>query len=128
MTQDAAPLRAAARSRALGSARTGVESAWQMHVTSVALIPLSLAFVWIMLSLIGRDYAGVKADLAQPLHAIVLLLFLIAGLWHMKLGMQTIIDDYIHSDLKEWALVANFCFCAGLGAALIFATLKLGLG
>ncbi len=78
MTHDAAPVHGA-RARSLGSAKSGAADAWRMHVTSVALIPLSLAFVWIMLSLVGKDYAGVRAELAQPCQAIVLLLFVLAG-------------------------------------------------
>jgi len=128
MTHDAAPVRGAARTRSFGSAKSGAADAWRMHVTAVALIPLSLAFVWIAVSLVGKDYAGARAELAQPCQAIVLLLFILAGVAHMKTGMQSIIDDYIHSPhAKEWALVANSLFCAGLGAALIFAALKLGL-
>jgi succinate dehydrogenase / fumarate reductase membrane anchor subunit len=127
MTHDAAPVHGA-RARSLGSAKSGAADAWRMHVTSVALIPLSLAFVWIMLSLVGKDYAGVRAKLAQPCQAIVLLLFVLAGVAHMKTGMRSIIDDYIHSPhAKEWALVANTLFCVTIGAALIFAALKLGL-
>lgn len=128
MTHDAAPVRAAARTRSLGSAKSGAADAWRMHVTSIALIPLSIAFVLIVLSLIGKDYAHARAVLAQPCQAIVLLLFVLAGVVHMKTGMRSIIDDYIHSQhAKEWALVANALFCAGLGGALIFAVLKLGL-
>lgn len=127
MMQDEAPVRAAAH-RSLGSAKAGVEDAWRMRVTSIALIPLSLAFVWIMLSLVGSDYAGVRAELARPCQAIILLLFILAGIWHMKLGMCSIIDDYVHSPhVKEWAFVANLLFCVGLGATSIFAALKLGL-
>jgi len=128
MTHDAAPVRGTARTRSLGSAKSGAADAWRMHVTAVALIPLSLAFVWIVLSLVGEDYAGARAQLAQPCQAIVLLLLILAGVVHMKTGMQSIIDDYVHSaHVKEWALVANFLFSATLGAALIFAALKLGL-
>jgi succinate dehydrogenase / fumarate reductase membrane anchor subunit len=128
MTHDSAPARGAVQTRSLGSAKSGAEDGWRMHVTSVALIPLSLAFVWILLSLVGKDYAGVKAELARPCQAIVLLLFILAGVWHMKIGMRSIIDDYIHSPhLKEWVVVANLLFCWAVGAASIFAALKLGL-
>jgi succinate dehydrogenase / fumarate reductase membrane anchor subunit len=127
MTDDAAPVRAA-RIRSLGSAKSGIDDSWRMHLTSIALIPLTLAFVWIMLSLVGKDYAGVRAELAQPYQAIILLLFILTGVWHMKIGMQSIIDDYLHtSQRKGWAMVANLCFCAILGVASIFAALKLGL-
>ena len=122
-------LRGAAKARFLGSAKSGATDAWRMHVTSVALIPLTFAFVWVMLSLVGKDYAGAKAALGHPYPAIVLLLFVLAGVWHMKIGMRSIIDDYIHSThAKEWALVANTCFCWGVGLASSFAVLKLGLG
>ncbi len=126
MGHDPAPQRAPARF--LGSTKSGTSDAWGMHVTSVALIPLAFAFVWVALSLIGKDYAAAKATLAQPGAAIVLLLFISAGVWHMKTGMQSIIDDYIHSShAKEWALVANILFSAAIGLASLFAVLKLGL-
>lgn len=128
MAHDPGSRRSAAQTRFLGSARAGTSSAWRIHVTSVALIPLTFGFVWVLLSLIGKDYAAAKAELAQPLSAIVLLLFILAGVYHMKIGMQSIIDDYIHSPHgKEWALVANSLFCAAVGLASIFAILKLGL-
>jgi succinate dehydrogenase / fumarate reductase membrane anchor subunit len=127
MTDDAAPGRAA-RLRSLGSAKSGVDDAWRMHLTSIALIPLTLAFVWIMLSLVGKDYAAARAELAQPLTTIILLLFVLTGVWHMKVGMQSVIDDYLHApQRKGWAMVANLCVCAVLGVASIFAALKLGL-
>ncbi len=126
MAHDPASVRG--RPRFLGSARAGTSGAWALHVTAVALIPLAFAFVWVLLSLIGKDYAGAKAELAQPCQAIILLLFIIAGVWHMKTGMQSIIDDYIHSPhAKEWALVANSLFSAAIGLASLFAVLKLGL-
>jgi succinate dehydrogenase / fumarate reductase membrane anchor subunit len=118
----------ATRFRSLGPAKSGVRDAWQMHLTSIALIPLTFTFVWIMLSLVGKDYAGVRAELASPVAAIALLLFILTGIWHMKIGMQSIIDDYLHGpQLKGWALVANLCICAVLATASIFAALKLGL-
>jgi succinate dehydrogenase / fumarate reductase membrane anchor subunit len=127
MTDDAAPGRAA-RIRSLGSAKSGVDDSWRMHLTTVALLPLTLAFVWIMVSLAGKDYAGVRAELAQPWQTITLLLFILAGVWHMKIGMQSIIDDYLHAaERKGWAMVANLCFCAVIAVASIFAALKLGL-
>ncbi|VTZ50176.1 Succinate dehydrogenase, hydrophobic membrane anchor protein [Methylocella tundrae] len=128
MAHDPAPRRGAAQTRSLGSARAGTTNAWRIHVTSIALIPLTFGFVWILLSLVGKDYAGVRAELGRPFPAIVLLLFILAGVYHMKIGMQSIIDDYIHSTHgKEWALVANSLFCAAVGLASIFAVLKLGL-
>ncbi|PNG27636.1 succinate dehydrogenase, hydrophobic membrane anchor protein [Methylocella silvestris] len=128
MAHDNSSSRSPARKGFLGSAKSGAGDAWSMHVTSVALLPLAIGFVWVMLSLMHKDYAGVKAELGHPLPAIVLLLFILAGCWHMKLGMQSIIDDYIHAPhAKEWALVGNFCFSAAVALASVFAVVKLGL-
>lgn len=97
-----------------------------MRITSIALVPLSIAFIAIVLSLVGKDYAQARALLGQPIVAIVLLLFILAGVFHMKLGMQSIIDDYVHEPhLKEWSLIANLAFSACIGLACIFAILKL---
>ena len=111
--------------RYLGSAKSGVGAARAMHLTSVALIPLTIAFVWILVGLIHKDFAGVRATLHQPFPAIVLLLFIGAGIYHMKLGMQVIIDDYVHDHhMKDWALMANLFFCVAIGLACIYSLLK----
>ncbi|WP_395665157.1 succinate dehydrogenase, hydrophobic membrane anchor protein [Methylocella sp.] len=126
MAHDASTSR---RSRGfLGSAKSGAAAAWAMHVTSVALLVLTFFFVGTVLSFVGQDWAGVKAVVSHPLAAVVLILFTLAGCWHMKLGMQSIIDDYVHAPhAKEWALVGNFCFSAALGLATVFAIIKLSL-
>ncbi len=114
------------RVRYLGSARSGTKHAWHIRVTSIALLPLTLAFVWIILSLVGKDHAAVVATLGSPLPAIIVLLFLLAGIYHMMLGMQVIIEDYIHGEhSKTWALMLNMFFCAAAGLACIYAVLKL---
>ncbi|MGB6493531.1 MAG: succinate dehydrogenase, hydrophobic membrane anchor protein, partial [Methylocella sp.] len=109
MAKNPAPVRSAmSRVRFLGSAKSGTEDAWNMRITSVALVPLSIAFVAIVLSLLGKDYAAVRAELGHPLPAILMLLFILSGVFHMKLGMQSIIDDYVHAaQVKEWALIGN---------------------
>lgn len=111
--------------RYLGSAKSGVGAARAMHLTSVALVPLAVAFVWVLITLIGKDYAGVRAGLGHPLPAIVTLLFVGASLYHMKLGMRSIIDDYIHQHhLKDWALMANLFFSVAVGLACVYSLLK----
>ena len=112
--------------RFLGSAKSGTADAWHMRVTSVMLVPLSIAFVTIVLSLLGKDLAAVRAELGHPLPAMVMLLFILSGVFHMKLGMQSIIDDYVHDmHLKEWSLIGNLIFSVCVGLACAFAVLKL---
>jgi len=121
------PNRAAqSRLRSKRAQKASTRDAWTMHVTSIALLPLTVAFLWIVLSLIGKDYAGVHATLGAPLPAILMLFFLLAGLVHMKLGMQSIIEDYVHTlHWKEAALMGNLFFTTGIGIACVYAVLKL---
>ena len=112
------------RVRFLGSARMGTTHAWLVHLTSVALVPLTLGFVWLMLDLLHQDYNGVRAELAHPIPAILLLAFALAGVVHMELGMRSIIIDYIGSQSRAWALAANTCFAALVALACVYATLR----
>jgi succinate dehydrogenase / fumarate reductase membrane anchor subunit len=114
------------RLAAQSAAKAATAEAWQMRVTSIALMPLSIAFVWLVLSLVGKDYAQAHATLGKPFPAILMLLFLLAGLVHMKLGMQSIIEDYVHAvRWKESALMGNLFFSIAIGVACIYAVLKL---
>ncbi|MBV8795312.1 MAG: succinate dehydrogenase, hydrophobic membrane anchor protein [Hyphomicrobiales bacterium] len=110
--------------RFLGSARIGTTEAWLVHVTSLALVPLTLGFVWLMLDLLRKDYNGVRAELTHPIPAILLLAFVFAGVVHMELGMRSIIVDYIGGQSRAWALAANTCFAALLALACLYATLR----
>jgi succinate dehydrogenase / fumarate reductase, membrane anchor subunit len=114
------------RVRFLGSARMGTIDAWIVHLTSVALVPLTVGFVWLMLDLLNKDYNGVRAELARPIPAILLLAFILAGIVHMQLGMRSIIVDYIGGPSRTWALAANACFAALLALACVYATLRIG--
>ncbi|HET6379134.1 MAG TPA: succinate dehydrogenase, hydrophobic membrane anchor protein [Methylocella sp.] len=127
MDKGSAPFHTARRKAGfLGSARSGTADAWRMRVTSVALVPLSIAFVCVLLSLPGKDLTAVREELGRPLPALALLLFVLTGVFHMKTGMQSIIDDYVHGPhLKGWLLMTNLFFSAGVGAACIYAVLKL---
>ena len=112
----------------LGAAKTGTGDLWRMRVTTVALVPLAVAFVWIVLRLVGKSEAGVRAEFAHPCTAIFLLLFILASIVHMRIGMQSILNDYIHTPrAREWALIGNSLFAIGFGVAAIFAVLKLSL-
>jgi len=112
------------RVRFLGSARVGTTDAWVVHLTSLALAPLAVGFVWLMLDLSRKDYNGVRAELARPIPAIVLLAFILAGILHMELGMRSVIIDYIGGQSRAWALAANTCFAALLAVACVYATLR----
>jgi succinate dehydrogenase / fumarate reductase membrane anchor subunit len=114
------------RVRYLGSARSGMRDDWFMRLTSVALVPLTIAFVWLLLSLLAKDYNGVRAELGSAAPAIVVLLFVLAGVYHMQLGMRSIILDYVHGQAREWTLFANLFFCAVLGLICVYAVLRIG--
>ena len=110
--------------RFLGSAHNGTGEAWLMHLTSLALIPLSLYFVYFALDLLHMDYNGVRATLGRPIPTILILAFILSGIVHMELGMRSVIVDYIHGRGRSWALLANTCFCALLALACVYATLR----
>ena len=112
------------RVRFLGSARMGTTEARLIHLTSVALVPLTLGFVWLMVDLLHKDYNGVRAELTRPVPAILLLAFIFAGIVHMELGMRSVIVDYIGGQSRAWALAANTCFAALLALACLYATLR----
>jgi succinate dehydrogenase / fumarate reductase membrane anchor subunit len=112
------------RVRFLGSARMGTTDARLVHLTSVALVPLTLGFVWLMVDLLRKDYNGVRAELTRPVPAILLLAFIFAGIVHMELGMRSVIVDYIGGQSRAWALAANTCFAALLALACLYATLR----
>jgi succinate dehydrogenase / fumarate reductase membrane anchor subunit len=130
MANDPGSLRTAlGRVRFLGSAKSGTHHAWHMRVTSVALVPLSILFVWIVASLVGKDYAAVHAMFAGRFGpALVMILFVLTSAYHMMLGMQAIIEDYVHNEIiKTWSIMGNLLFSALVGFAGLFAVLKLSL-
>ncbi len=127
MADDAGDLRTPlGRVRYLGSARLGTTDAWLIHLTSLALVPLTIGFAWLLLDLLRKDYNGVRAELGRPVPAILMLGFVLTGIVHMELGMRSIIVDYIGGQSRGWALAANTLFCALLALACVYATLRIG--
>ena len=128
MSNDKSSLRTdLGRVRHLGSARSGTADNWAMRLSSAALIPLSIAFVVVLLSLVGKDYNAARALMGRPVPALIFIAFVLTGVWHMQIGMKSIIIDYVHSaHAKEWALIVNICFAALVGLACIYATLRIG--
>jgi succinate dehydrogenase / fumarate reductase membrane anchor subunit len=117
------------RVRGLGPAHTGTQDFWHQRITSVAAIPLTIALIVIVIALLGRSHAAVVQILGSPLVAIIMLLFIINTVYHMWIGMQEIIVDYVHDDkLKFAALFGNTFFSFAVGFASAFAILKLSFG
>lgn len=118
-----------AKVRGLGSARQGTEHFWKQRLTAVSNIVLVSFLIWLVMKLAGADYATVKRTLAKPQIAIPLLLLVLSGIIHMRLGMQTIIEDYVHSEGRKLAaLMLNSFFAILVGVTCIFAVLKLSFG
>jgi succinate dehydrogenase / fumarate reductase membrane anchor subunit len=117
------------RVRGLGSGHSGTHDFWHQRVTSVAAIPLTIAAIIIVVSLLGRSHAAVVQVLGSPLVAITMLLFIVNTAYHMWIGLQEIIIDYVHEDkLKLLALMANMFFVIAITFASAFAILKLSFG
>jgi succinate dehydrogenase / fumarate reductase membrane anchor subunit len=126
MTSMRTPLR---RVRGLGAAHTGTGHFWHQRVTSAAGVLLTIAMLFIVIGLLGRSHAAAVQILGSPLVAIITLLFIINSAYHMWIGMQEIILDYVHEDKwKLLSLMANTFFVFTVAFASAFAILKLSFG
>ena len=115
--------------RGLGAAHSGTDHFWRQRITALANVPLTIFFVLGMVALTGADHAAFVAVFRFPIWAVLFLAFIIASAWHMKLGMQVIIEDYVHHEgLKIAALIGNLLFTIFFSLTCIFAVLKLSLG
>jgi succinate dehydrogenase / fumarate reductase, membrane anchor subunit len=113
----------------LGSAKSGVHHWWLQRLTSVALVPLSIWFVVSLLCLPALDHATVSAWMGQGLTALLLVLLLLTGTWHSRLGVQVVIEDYVHgSGARTVALVLVSFAHVFVAAAGVFAILKVAFG
>jgi succinate dehydrogenase / fumarate reductase membrane anchor subunit len=114
------------RVRGWGAAKSGTREFWRQRLTAVANVPLTIAFVFIVVALLGRNHAAVVQILGSPLVAIVMLLLIFSITVHMRLGMQVIIEDYVHDEGAKLVLImANTFFCFAVGLASAFAILML---
>ncbi len=118
-----------ARARGLGSARAGVEHWWAERLTAAVLVPLTF---WLVIALVGHAGGGYEAAVAwlsSPVTAVVLGLYLAIGFYHSQLGLQVIVEDYVHARLLRMAtLVVLQSLHVALAVASIFALLWLALG
>ena len=114
--------------RGLGSAQSGVRHWWLQRITAVALVPLSLWLLWLCAGLVHADYATVRAAIAEPVHAVLLVALVVSLFWHGALGLQVIIEDYVHSRWHEITLQILVRFGAFLAAvACLFAIVRIAL-
>jgi succinate dehydrogenase / fumarate reductase, membrane anchor subunit len=116
-----------ARAIGLGSTRSGVGSWWAERVSAVALVPLTLWFAASIIAHAGSDYATFIAWLRTPLAAILMILLLIALFYHTALGLQVVIEDYVHSAIKFAAVIAARLGCCALATASVVAVLRIAL-
>lgn len=117
------------RVRGLGAAHSGTHEFWHTRVTAAAGVLLTIALLFIVIGLLGRSHAAVVQILGSPMVAVIMLLFIINSVYHMWIGMQEIILDYVHEDKwKFLSLMANTFFCFAVGLASCFAILKLSFG
>ncbi|MDE1174945.1 MAG: succinate dehydrogenase, hydrophobic membrane anchor protein [Parvibaculaceae bacterium] len=117
------------RVRGLGSAKTGTEHFWAQRATAFALVPLAIFLIASVVALAGSDYETVRHYAGNPLVAIALLALIGAGVYHMRIGMQVVIEDYVTTEgPKVLSLLANSFFAVLVGLACVYAVLKIGFG
>jgi succinate dehydrogenase / fumarate reductase membrane anchor subunit len=117
------------RVRSLGPSHSGTTDFWRQRITGVAMVLLIVPVIVVVMMLLGRNQAGAAQILGSPPVAIVLLLFIIASAWHMKIGMQVVIEDYVHNEKRKLAaILANNFFSFVVALISIYAILKLSSG
>jgi succinate dehydrogenase / fumarate reductase membrane anchor subunit len=118
-----------ARVRGLGAAHEGAHHWWGQRLTGIALVPLTLWFVWAVSGLLGADLAAFKLWLATGQNAVLLILLIVSGVHHAQLGLQVVIEDYVHSEgAKTVSLILVKLGAVFLGVINVFAVLKLTFG
>ncbi len=118
-----------ARVRGLGAAKEGVQHWWMQRLTAVALVPLSLWFVYAMIAHAGADRAAILAWLHHPRNPVLLILLIATGFHHAQLGLQVVIEDYVHHEgWKLAGIVAVKLLAVLLAVGAIVAVLRLAFG
>ena len=130
MTEPRASMRTPlGRVRNLGSSHSGTRDFWRQRLTAVAMALLIVPVLIIVLILVRSNHAGAMQTLSQIPIAIILLLFIVASTWHMRIGMQIVIEDYVHNEkIKLASVMANNFFCIAVALASIYAILKMSSG
>jgi len=117
------------RVRNLGAAHSGTSDFWRQRLTGVAMTLLMFPVIVVVMMLLGRNQAGAAQILGSLPIAVILLLFIFASAWHMKIGMQVVIEDYVHNEkLKLVAIMLNNFFSIAVALASTYAILKLSSG
>lgn len=117
------------RARGMGSAKTGTDHWWAQRVTALALIPLVIWFVVSMITVTGADHEAALSFISSPINAVLLTLLIIATFYHGQLGLQVVIEDYIHTKWLEVALILSVKGAAVfLGVASVYAVIAIALG
>ncbi|UPK35938.1 succinate dehydrogenase, hydrophobic membrane anchor protein [Bradyrhizobium sp. 186] len=117
------------RVRNLGAAHSGTSDFWRQRITGVAMVLLMIPVLVIIMMLLGRNQAGAAQILGSLPIAVILLLFIAASAWHMKIGMQVVIEDYVHNEkLKLVSIMLNNFFSVAVALASTYAILKLSSG
>jgi succinate dehydrogenase / fumarate reductase membrane anchor subunit len=116
------------RVRGLGSAKSGVQHFWHQRLTAAALVPLTVWFVWIVARYAGAPHADVVAVLGHPINAALMLLFVVAGLYHMALGLSVVVEDYVTVKVAKLALLFLVNFSAfAVAMVCVVAVLRIAI-
>lgn len=117
------------RVRGLGASGSGTEHFWHQRVSAIFLVPLGLYMVWFVMAHLGATRAEVAASLSHPFHAVLMALGVGLAIWHSMLGLQVVIEDYVHGPVaKLAALLLNQAYAALLAGLALYALVKMSFG